>query len=133
VSPQAVLAPCSRAELQPGDLDPDFWRAGVERAWGSCCEDEVGKFFRLVPAFERSLVRSGTIPIKHGFSITDEAQHLRFSMRIADPLQHCRPSPIDVHPGYLRAPLPPEMQVPSRYRGGAGFSTSSPGCRETLG
>ena len=71
-------------------------RAGVERVMGFCTEDEVEEFFRSVPEFERMLVRSGTILIKYWFSITDEAQHLRFSMRIADPLKQWKLSPMDV-------------------------------------
>ena len=71
-------------------------RAGVERVMGFCTEDEVQEFFRSVPEFERMLVRSGIILIKYWFSITDEAQHLRFSMRIADPLKQWKLSPMDV-------------------------------------
>ncbi|QDM33734.1 polyphosphate kinase 2 [Tardiphaga sp. vice352] len=71
-------------------------RAGVERVMGFCTEDEVEEFFRSVPEFERMLVRSGTILIKYWFSIIDEAQHLRFSMRIADPLKQWKLSPMDV-------------------------------------
>ena len=71
-------------------------RAGVERVMGFCTEDEVEEFFRSVPEFERMLVRSGTILIKYWFSITDEAQHLRFSLRIADPLKQWKLSPMDV-------------------------------------
>jgi polyphosphate kinase 2 len=71
-------------------------RAGVERVMGFCTEDDVEEFFRSVPEFERMLVRSGIILIKYWFSITDEAQHLRFSMRIADPLKQWKLSPMDV-------------------------------------
>jgi polyphosphate kinase 2 len=71
-------------------------RAGVERVMGFCNEDDVQEFFRSVPEFERMLVRSGIILIKYWFSITDEAQHLRFSMRIADPLKQWKLSPMDV-------------------------------------
>ncbi|RYX99310.1 MAG: polyphosphate kinase 2 [Bradyrhizobiaceae bacterium] len=71
-------------------------RAGVERVMGFCTEDEVEEFFRTVPEFERMLVRSGIILIKYWFSITDEAQHLRFAMRIADPLKQWKLSPMDV-------------------------------------
>ena len=71
-------------------------RAGVERVMGFCTEDEVQEFFRSVPEFERMLVRSGIILIKYWFSITDEAQHLRFSIRIADPLKQWKLSPMDV-------------------------------------
>lgn len=71
-------------------------RAGVERVMGFCTEDDVQEFFRSVPEFERMLVRSGIILIKYWFSITDEAQHLRFAMRIADPLKQWKLSPMDV-------------------------------------
>jgi polyphosphate kinase 2 len=71
-------------------------RAGIERVMGFCTEDDVEEFFRSVPEFERMLVRSGIILVKYWFSITDEAQHLRFSMRIADPLKQWKLSPMDV-------------------------------------
>ena len=71
-------------------------RAGVERVMGFCTEDEVEEFFRSVPEFERMLVRSGIILIKYWFSITDEEQQFRFSMRIQDPLKQWKLSPMDV-------------------------------------
>jgi len=71
-------------------------RAGVERVMGFCTEAEVEEFFRSVPEFERMLVRSGIILIKYWFSITDEEQYLRFTMRISDPLKQWKLSPMDV-------------------------------------
>jgi polyphosphate kinase 2 len=71
-------------------------RAGVERVMGFCSETDVEEFFRSVPEFERMLVRSGIILIKYWFSITDEEQHLRFTMRIQDPLKQWKLSPMDV-------------------------------------
>ena len=71
-------------------------RAGVERVMGFCTEEDVEEFFRSVPEFERMLVRSGIILIKYWFSITDEEQHLRFTMRIHDPLKQWKLSPMDV-------------------------------------
>ena len=71
-------------------------RAGVERVMGFCTEHDVEEFFRSVPEFERMLVRSGIILIKYWFSITDEEQHLRFTMRIQDPLKQWKLSPMDV-------------------------------------
>ena len=71
-------------------------RAGVERVMGFCSEDDVEEFFRTVPEFERMLVRSGIILIKYWFSITDEEQHLRFMMRIHDPLKQWKLSPMDL-------------------------------------
>jgi polyphosphate kinase 2 len=71
-------------------------RAGVERVMGFCTEEDVEEFFRTVPEFERMLVRSGIILIKYWFSITDEEQHLRFRMRIRDPIKQWKLSPMDL-------------------------------------
>jgi len=71
-------------------------RAGVERVMGFCTPEEGDEFLRTVPEFERMLVRSGTILIKYWFSITDEEQHFRFSMRIHDPLKQWKLSPMDL-------------------------------------
>src|SRR5215468_2859994 len=71
-------------------------RAGVERVMGFCTEEDVEEFFRTVPEFERMLVRSGIVLLKYWFSITDEEQHLRFEMRIHDPLKQWKLSPMDV-------------------------------------
>src|ERR1700688_539375 len=71
-------------------------RAGVERVMGFCSDADYEEFFRTVPEFEKMLVRSGIILIKYWFSITDEEQHLRFTMRIHDPLKQWKLSPMDV-------------------------------------
>ena len=63
---------------------------------GFCSETEVEEFFRSVPEFERMLVRSGTIVIKYWFSITDDEQHLRFQMRLLDPLKQWKLSAMDL-------------------------------------
>ena len=42
------------------------------------------------------LVRSGIVLIKYWFSITDDEQHLRFLMRIHDPLKQWKLSPMDL-------------------------------------
>jgi polyphosphate kinase len=71
-------------------------RAGVERVMGFCTDAEYEEFVRTVPEFERMLVRSGIILVKYWFSITDEEQHLRFLMRIHDPLKQWKLSPMDL-------------------------------------
>jgi polyphosphate kinase len=71
-------------------------RAGVERVMGFCTDDEVEDFFRTVPEFEKMLVASGIILIKYWFSITDREQHLRFQMRIHDPIKQWKLSPMDL-------------------------------------
>jgi polyphosphate kinase 2 len=71
-------------------------RAGVERVMGFCTDDEYEDFFHSAPEFERLLVRSGIVLIKYWFSITDDEQHLRFMMRIHDPLKQWKLSPMDL-------------------------------------
>ncbi|MDR3437278.1 polyphosphate kinase 2 [Telmatospirillum sp.] len=71
-------------------------RAGVERVMEFCSEDDVEEFFRSVPEFEKMLIRSGIILIKYWFSITDDEQHLRFEMRIRDPIKQWKLSPMDL-------------------------------------
>jgi polyphosphate kinase 2 len=71
-------------------------RAGVERVMGFCKESDVEEFFRSVPEFEKMLVRSGIVLLKYWFSITDDEQHMRFLMRIRDPLKQWKLSPMDL-------------------------------------
>jgi polyphosphate kinase 2 len=71
-------------------------RAGVERVMGFCSDQQYEQFFRDVPEFEKMLVRSGIVLVKYWFSITDEEQHLRFQMRIHDPLKQWKLSPMDL-------------------------------------
>ena len=71
-------------------------RAGVERVMGFCSDEDVEEFFRTVPDFEQMLVRSGIVLVKYWFSITDDEQHLRFLMRIHDPLKQWKLSPMDL-------------------------------------
>jgi polyphosphate kinase 2 len=71
-------------------------RSGVERVMGFCTDDDVQEFFRSVPEFEHMLVRSGIVLLKYWFSITDDEQQFRFTMRIKDPLKQWKLSPMDV-------------------------------------
>ena len=71
-------------------------RAGVERVMGFCTPEEVEEFFSTVPHWERMIVRSGIVLIKYWLSITDEEQHLRFQMRIHDPIKQWKLSPMDL-------------------------------------
>jgi len=71
-------------------------RAGVERVMGFCTDEEYEDFFHSAPEFERLLVRSGIVLVKYWFSITDDEQHLRFLMRINDPLKQWKLSPMDL-------------------------------------
>lgn len=71
-------------------------RAGVERVMGFCSEADVEDFFQTVPEFEKMLIRSGIVLIKYWFSITDDEQHLRFQMRIHDPIKQWKLSAMDL-------------------------------------
>jgi polyphosphate kinase 2 (PPK2 family) len=71
-------------------------RAGVERVMGFCNDAELEEFFTTVPDFEKMLIGSGIILLKYWFSITDEEQHLRFQMRIHDPIKQWKLSPMDL-------------------------------------
>ena len=71
-------------------------RAGVERVMGFCTDAQLQEFFRTVPDFEKMLIGSGIILLKYWFSITDEEQHLRFQMRIHDPIKQWKLSPMDL-------------------------------------
>ncbi|MET0640393.1 MAG: polyphosphate kinase 2 [Hyphomicrobium sp.] len=78
-------------------LDRSWYnRAGVERVMGFCTENDVEEFFRTVPEFEKMLARSGIKLIKYWFSISDDEQHLRFQMRIHDPIKQWKLSPMDL-------------------------------------
>src|SRR5262249_33725770 len=66
------------------------------RVMGFCTEEECEEFFRTVPEFEKMLVRSGITLVKYWFSISDDEQHLRFAMRIHDPLKQWKLSPMDL-------------------------------------
>jgi len=71
-------------------------RAGIERVMGFCSESECEEFFRTVPSFERMLVGAGIVLVKYWFSISDDEQHLRFTVRIRDPLKQWKLSPMDL-------------------------------------
>ncbi len=71
-------------------------RAGVERVMGFCTPEECEEFFASVPEFEKMLVRSGIVLVKYWFSITDDEQHMRFAMRIRDPLKQWKLSAMDL-------------------------------------
>ena len=71
-------------------------RAGVEPVMGYCTREQSEKFIEQAPAVEKAMVDNGIILIKYWFSITDEEQHLRFTMRIHDPLKQWKLSPMDV-------------------------------------
>ena len=71
-------------------------RAGVERVMGFCTDEEVQRFFRQCPAFERMLIDDGIMLVKYWFSVSREEQERRFRERAKDPLKRWKLSTIDV-------------------------------------
>jgi len=71
-------------------------RAGVERVMGFCPEEEVFRFLRLAPLFERAMVDSGIILVKYWLEVGQEEQTRRIEGRIDDPRKVWKLSPMDL-------------------------------------
>jgi len=71
-------------------------RAGVERVMDFCTEEQVQRFFRNVPNFERSVVSSGIHLIKYWLEIDPEVQRKRLTERLEDPRKYWKLSPMDL-------------------------------------
>ena len=73
-------------------------RAGVERVMGFCTDEQYEDFFQSVPDFRAPARAFGNACCikKYWFSITDDEQHMRFLMRINDPLKQWKLSPMDL-------------------------------------
>jgi polyphosphate kinase 2 len=59
-------------------------RAGVERVMGFTPEDEVKRFLKLVPNFEKMILESGIILLKYWLEVSPEEQTRRLEGRIED-------------------------------------------------
>ena len=70
-------------------------RPGVERVMGFCTEEQVERFFRQCPAFERMLIDDGIALVKYWFSVSDDEQERRFQSRRHDPLKRWKLSTMD--------------------------------------
>jgi polyphosphate kinase 2 len=71
-------------------------RAGVERVMGFTPPDEVERFLRLVPLFERTVVDSGIQLLKYWLEVSPEEQTRRLEGRIDDPRKIWKLSPMDL-------------------------------------
>ena len=71
-------------------------RAGVERVMGFCSEEEVMRFFRLVPLVEQTMVDSGIILLKYWLEVGQDEQTRRIESRINDPRKVWKLSPMDL-------------------------------------
>ena len=71
-------------------------RAGVERVMGFCSMDQVKKFLKDVPLFEKAMVDSGIILLKYWLEVTPEEQTRRLQGRIDDGRKIWKLSPMDL-------------------------------------
>jgi polyphosphate kinase 2 len=71
-------------------------RAGVERVMGFCDTEQVERFLRLAPFFERTMVESGIILLKYWLEVSEEEQTRRLEGRIDDPRKIWKLSPMDL-------------------------------------
>ena len=71
-------------------------RAGVERVMGFSSEEEVMRFFRLVPLVEQTMVDSGIVLLKYWLEVGQEEQTRRIEARINDPRKVWKLSPMDL-------------------------------------
>ncbi len=71
-------------------------RAGVEKVMGFATDDQVDKFLREVPTFEKLLVDDGILLFKYWLSASQASQEERFAERLEDPLKRWKLSPIDI-------------------------------------
>jgi polyphosphate kinase 2 len=71
-------------------------RAGVERVFGFCTEEQHARFLQQAPVFEQMLVDDGITLIKYWFSVSDHEQEKRFQARIDDPTRRWKLSDIDL-------------------------------------
>jgi len=70
-------------------------RAGVERVFGFCTEDQVQDFFMEAPVFEGMLQREGIHLFKFWLTVERAEQLKRFYERKTNPLKQWKLSPID--------------------------------------
>jgi polyphosphate kinase 2 len=71
-------------------------RAGVERVMGFCRMEDVERFLKMAPLFERAMVDSGIVLIKYWLEVSPEEQTRRLEGRIDDPRKLWKLSPMDL-------------------------------------
>ncbi|CDQ42685.1 MULTISPECIES: polyphosphate kinase 2 [Mycolicibacterium] len=71
-------------------------RAGVERVMGYCTPKQHAEFIRQTPLFEQMLVNDGISLTKLWFSVTQNEQRTRFTIRQVDPVRQWKLSPTDL-------------------------------------
>ena len=71
-------------------------RAGVEKVMGYSSEDQVKRFLKQAPVFEKLLVDDGILLFKYWLTVDQEEQEQRLEERLHDPLKRWKLSPIDL-------------------------------------
>jgi polyphosphate kinase len=71
-------------------------RAGVERVMGFTPDEQVKKFLKIVPLFERFMVDSGIILLKYWLEVSPDEQTRRLESRIDDGRKIWKLSPMDL-------------------------------------
>jgi polyphosphate kinase 2 len=71
-------------------------RAGVERVMGFTEQQQVDRFLKVTPLFERIVVDSGITLLKYWLEVTPEEQTRRLEDRIEDPRKIWKLSPMDL-------------------------------------
>ena len=85
--------------LMPGGEVVDTWRENypyVERVMGYCTPKQHAEFIRQAPLFEQMLVNDGISLTKLWFSVTQNEQRTRFTIRQVDPVRQWKLSPTDL-------------------------------------
>ena len=71
-------------------------RAGVEKVMGYSSDEEVKRFMKQAPVFEKLLVDDGILLFKYWLTVDQEEQEQRLAERLHDPLKRWKLSPIDL-------------------------------------
>jgi polyphosphate kinase 2 (PPK2 family) len=71
-------------------------RAGVERVMGFTPEEQVRKFLKVVPLFEKLMNESGIILLKYWLEVSPDEQTRRLEARIDDGRKIWKLSPMDL-------------------------------------
>lgn len=71
-------------------------RAGVEKVMGYSSDEQVQRFLKQTPVFEKLLVDDGILLFKYWLTVDQEEQEQRLAERLNDPLKRWKLSPIDL-------------------------------------
>jgi polyphosphate kinase 2 len=71
-------------------------RAGVEKVMGFASDEEVERFLRIVPFFEREIIDDGIILLKYWLEVSSKEQEKRFKARIKTPHKQWKLSTMDL-------------------------------------